>query len=92
MKYNEYIESLMKKCDDANKEMFFEIAGVCGKSDIGTKRCPNHGHLSLSVSPETVRDVAFTQNCVPILISVPRDIFNQQVKELNQEASSGTDK
>ena len=69
------VEELLGKLIDMGKAdtgMTIEFPSPCGRSNIGTKRCPEHGHLSLAVSLETVQDFAFADRAIAILILVPK--------------------
>ena len=68
---------LNKLCDEADKgqAVNLEFPGLCGNSNIGTKRC-QHGHISLSVTPETAREVALLETHRAILITVPKEILS----------------
>jgi hypothetical protein len=66
----------------SHDEISFEFPGLCGTSKVSGGRCKGHGHLSLSVADETVRDVAFRGISIPILITIPRIIWTENISPL----------
>lgn len=74
---------LNKICDEADKDadVSLEFPGLCGNSDISRKGCTGHGHLSLSVAKETVSDLAFKETHSAILISVPKSLLDNLMKD-----------
>ena len=54
-----------------------EWPSLCGTSNIGSRNCKGHGHLSLSVAVETVQDISFSSSHKALLVSVPISVFNE---------------
>jgi hypothetical protein len=82
MKYEEMFAFLLSK-----DGVSIEYPSLCGYSDKGKSKgnCKNHGHLALSVTPETANEIALLETSVPILITVPKSIWN----ELKEKIKSG---
>jgi hypothetical protein len=68
---------LNKICDESDKDakISMEFPSLCGNSDIS--RCKGHGHLALSVTKQTVQEVAFNETHTTILITIPKDLLKQ---------------
>lgn len=83
MNAKQFIDRLFTE-EDKGTDVFMEFPRLCGRSDAGKSRgaCSTHGHLSLSVDPQTVRDVAFSDNKIMLLITYPVELHNRILDEL----------
>ena len=82
MKYEEMFKFL---CSKDNVKI--EYPGLCGHSDRGKPKgtCANHGHLSLSVTIQTAIDIALAETAIPILITVPKTVWDELVDKSQKE-------
>lgn len=64
-----------------DERVHLEFPGLCGSCRISTPKSKcQHGHMSISVTDDTVREVAFRESKDPyvmILITVPLSVWDK---------------
>lgn len=83
MKMDEFAKFITNKENYQNDEnVFLEFPGLCGRSSLGSAK-HHHGHLPLSVSEETVKQVAFEDTHITALFIIPRTMINRILDKNN---------